>query len=87
MMITATKHDADDDNNDAKKYDNIDGNGQNGAAFQCALQRAQMLTGCLAGYSDAHDCTVQALYSALAGCLATLMHMVALCTLYTVHCN
>ena len=60
LMITATKHDADNDNNDAKNYDNVDGNGQNGAAFQCALQRAQKLAGCLAGYSYAHDCTVQA---------------------------
>ena len=59
LMITATKHDADDDNNDAKKDDdddgnnndnNDDGNGHNGAAFQCAVQRAQVR----ARYSDAH---------------------------------
>ena len=75
MMITATKHDVDDDNNDAKNYDNVDGNGQNGAAFQCALQRAQKLAGWLAGYSDAHGCTVP-----IVQCLATL---VALCTLYS----
>ena len=50
MTITATKHDAYNENNDAKNYDNNDGNGQNGAAFQCAVQRAQVR----AGYSDAH---------------------------------
>lgn len=74
-MITATKYDADDDNNDANNDDdddgnNNDGNGQNGAAFHCAVQRAQVLAGCLttlmyieqivhsapelAGYSGAH---------------------------------
>ena len=47
MMITSTKHDADDEKNDAN---NDDGNGQNGAAFQCAVQRAQVR----ARYSDAH---------------------------------
>ena len=57
-----------------KKYDNIDGNGQNGAAFQCALQRAQKLAGGLADYSDAHGCTVHIVQcKELAGCLATLV--------------
>ena len=88
MMITAIKHDTDDDNNDAKNDDNDDGNndaknddnndgnGQNGAAFQCAVQRAQVLAGSLADYSDAHGCTVQALYSApeLAGCWGQWPH-------------